>query len=201
METPEDFVARNVADLRDRRRLTVRALSMQLDELGRKILPSGITKVESRARGVDVGELVALAVALGVNPNRLLLPASAGDNPVHLTPTKEVAEWQAWQWADGRFPLPTRSGDDEEFPYNTDDELEDFQLHARPAELRAGENHTAMKAAQAVAGRLRRLLALSPDERAGGVPAAKVRADALRRAMARLNAEIDDLLDGADGER
>lgn len=197
METPEDYVARNVADLRESRRLTVRALSAALEEQGRKILPSGITKVESRGRSVDVGDLVALSVALGVNPSRLLLPPGAGDESVNLTPTRQVTAWQAWQWADGRFPLPTRAGDDEDSPYNTDAELEDFQLHARPAELRAGENHTAMRAASDVAGRLRRILAVP----AADATARKARADALRRALARLTAEVDDLLDGADGQR
>lgn len=194
METPEDYVARNVAELRDARRLTVRALSAALDEQGRKILPSGITKVENRSRSVDVGDLVALAVALGANPNRLLLPPVAGDEPVHLTPARQVEAWQAWQWAEGRFPLPTRGADDDEWPYNTDTEMEDFQLYARPPELRTAENHTAMRAAAAVAGRLRRVLSPGGDE-----SSRKVRADALRRALVRLNAEIDDLLDGTDG--
>jgi len=75
METPESTVARNVAELREQRGHTVRSLAAVLDErLGRKILASGITKIENHARGVDVGDLVALAIALGVNPNRLLLP-------------------------------------------------------------------------------------------------------------------------------
>jgi hypothetical protein len=42
---------------------------------GRPILPSGLSKIEQGQRAVDVDDLVALAIALQVNPNALLLPA------------------------------------------------------------------------------------------------------------------------------
>src|SRR3954454_23683106 len=52
------------------------------DIAGRPILASGLGKIESGERRVDVDDLVALAVALDVSPVRLLLPR----------PTSEEAE-------------------------------------------------------------------------------------------------------------
>jgi transcriptional regulator with XRE-family HTH domain len=95
-------------------------LSEELGKLGRPILASGLSKIETGERRVDVDDLVALAVALDVSPSRLLLP---GEQPqpltgadltwekvsrhgkVQLTPARE-AEWgQAWAWACGESPL------------------------------------------------------------------------------------------------
>ena len=53
--------------------MTVRDLSAKLEELGRPILPSGITKIEQGARRVDADDLIAIATALEVSPTRLLL--------------------------------------------------------------------------------------------------------------------------------
>ncbi len=127
--------------------MTVRDLSARMTELGRPLLPSGVTKIEQGQRRVDADELVALAVALGVNPSRLLLPADAGDRDVALTPTRSVPGWAAWQWADAFAPLPTRSRDE---GYNTDADREDFQLHARPAEFRRDEQHPLMRRVHAL---------------------------------------------------
>jgi transcriptional regulator with XRE-family HTH domain len=142
-DNPSTRVAANVRDLRQQRRMTVRDLSARMGELGRPLLPSGVTKIEQGQRRVDVDELVALAVALGVNPSRLLLSGTASDVPVALTPARPVPEWAAWQWADGFQPLPSRSADE---GYNSDADREDFQLHSRPAEFRRDEQHPLMRA-------------------------------------------------------
>jgi hypothetical protein len=123
--------------------MSVRDLSARMSELGRPLLPSGITKLEKGQRRVDVDELVTLAVALGVNPSRLLLPAEAGDQDVPLTPTLTVPGWAAWQWADGFAPLPTRSKAE---GYNTEGDREDFLMHSRPAEFRRQEQHPLIRA-------------------------------------------------------
>lgn len=104
METVESVLAANVADLRARRGLTTRALSARLAELGHPILASGISKIENRTRRVDVGDLVALAVALEVSPVRLLLPGGWVDE-VRVT-GERTATWEAaWRWATGEVPL------------------------------------------------------------------------------------------------
>lgn len=204
METiPEEQVARNVADLRQQRRHTVRTLSARLGELGRPILPSGITKIEQQQRGVDIGDLVALAVALGVNPNRLLLPERAGDDLIALTPATHVRESSAWLWADGRFPLVTAEDEHQQYDPEMHD---DFIRHARPVDQRLREQHTAVRAAHDVLRRMDRLLQLrenfpDPDALSPGSSARleiqQTRGE-IRRALARLVAEIDDLVGSED---
>lgn len=106
METTDSLVARNVADLREHRRHTVRSLSAVLDDLGRRILPSGISKIENQDRRVDASDLVALSLALDVSPNRLLLPGTAGKRrQIELTSRVNVSEHRAWRWARGEQTL------------------------------------------------------------------------------------------------
>lgn len=120
-ESPQAAVARNLAAVRHRRRLSVRALSDRLAELGVRLLPSGITKIEqggarerdvnvTRSRSVDVNELVALAIALNVSPTRLLLPDGAADDWVQLTPAVRVQAWEAWEWMTDHAALPAGPG-------------------------------------------------------------------------------------------
>lgn len=99
-------VQHNLRGLRTARRLTQADLSQRLRELGQPILPTGIAKIEDGTRRVDADDLVALAVALGVTPNRLLLPAGTDDEQVPLTPTRTVTAQEAWRWACGDAPLP-----------------------------------------------------------------------------------------------
>lgn len=68
------------------------------------MLPSAISKIENNQRAVRGGELVALALALGVSPIRLLLPAESVDD-VALTHSFTVHWEQAWRWAVGELPL------------------------------------------------------------------------------------------------
>jgi hypothetical protein len=92
-------VQRNVKQLRGR--IPVRELSKRLTELGRPILPSGITAIEQGTRRVDTDDLVALALALNVTPNRLLLDPEADDASTWLTPDYYTDRVQAWAWACG----------------------------------------------------------------------------------------------------
>ena len=89
--------------------MSVRELSRRLDTLGVTMSPSAITKIETGARGVDIDELVALAVALGVSPLRLLLPdrgdVDDSEGDVYLTPNRKVIWRHAWEWARGESPL------------------------------------------------------------------------------------------------
>lgn len=107
-------VAHNVAELRSLRGLSLRDLSVRLRQLGRPILPSGLFKVESGERRVDTDDLVALAVALDVTPTRLLLPATAEDRKMALTPSTVCEERTAWAWAVGDHELPREPWADSE---------------------------------------------------------------------------------------
>jgi transcriptional regulator with XRE-family HTH domain len=101
-------VARNLAELRDARGLSLRDLHVRLRDVGRPILPSGLHKIESGDRRVDVDDLVALAVALDVSPSRLLMPAGASGRRVQLTPKVKGSERTLWAWAAGDEALPER---------------------------------------------------------------------------------------------
>lgn len=67
-------VAQNIARLRQVRNLTTRSLSGLTAEVGRTIPASGITRIESGERRVDVDDLAVLAQVLGVKPEDLLTP-------------------------------------------------------------------------------------------------------------------------------
>lgn len=91
-------VAANVARLRGSQPSTYE-LSRLLGEMGRPVSASGITKVEAGQRRVDADDLVALALALDVTPNDLLLPPEGDVEAVLLAPTKRVTNRDAWHWA------------------------------------------------------------------------------------------------------
>jgi transcriptional regulator with XRE-family HTH domain len=100
-------VADNVHQLRERRGLSIRQLAGRLgDLLDKQFHPSGVVKIEKGDRGVDADDLVALALALGVTPNRLLLTGDVADYTVKLTATAEASEVSAWWWATGEQRLP-----------------------------------------------------------------------------------------------
>ncbi len=158
-----DYVAANVARLRKRRGVSQQGMSQHLAELGRPMLPSAISKIEGRERSVDVDDIMALAVALGVNPSALLLPPDACDSEVRITTAVSVPGWAAWQWVDAVAPLPTTSAEN---GYNSVHDHEAF-LAARPDELRRTAQHPVMRAATAAsvgaAGVVRHLVKLHGD--------------------------------------
>ncbi|MEV7007540.1 helix-turn-helix transcriptional regulator [Streptosporangium sp. NPDC051022] len=116
-------VAENVRRLRANRGLSTTQISRLLGEVGRPIQPTGITKIEKQERKVDADDLIALAVVLGVNPNALLLPPVADMTEVEVTAAGVFPAEKVWNWVDGREPL--KAAFDE-------DDLADFQIHARP---------------------------------------------------------------------
>lgn len=54
--------------------LTTAAMSRRLEALEYPIADTGIIKAEQGTRRVDVDDLIPICLALGVTPNRLLLP-------------------------------------------------------------------------------------------------------------------------------
>ncbi|MEV1054628.1 helix-turn-helix transcriptional regulator [Streptomyces sp. NPDC049887] len=100
-------VAANVRRLRDDvRGWSTYELSGKLAKAGRPIAPSAVAKIERGERQVTVDDLVALAVALGVNASALLLPVKVEPaDGVEVTGYGAVSADEAWNWADGRSPL------------------------------------------------------------------------------------------------
>ncbi len=98
-------VAANVRTLRNERGLDLADVSETMTALGRPLSLNGVSKVERGKRGVDVDDLLAMALALDVSPNRLLLTPGAGDDQVALTTEVNISERLAWEWATGERPL------------------------------------------------------------------------------------------------
>lgn len=132
-----------------------RKLSGLLERIGRPIFPLGLARLSRAERRVDVDELVALAVAFGVNPSALLFPRHvAPDDVVELAPQVQQRAALVWAWADGKMPLPDKLAlpgtDVAETP---GDRYADFVLHARPDGVQADPD-PAVKAAYDLATRI-----------------------------------------------
>jgi transcriptional regulator with XRE-family HTH domain len=99
--------AANLAEIRKARHMEQAEVADRMNKLGRPMSAPVVSKTENHDRRIDVDDLVAFAVALGVTPNRLLLPGSVrDDDPVELLPEVRVSAMAAWKWATGDEPLP-----------------------------------------------------------------------------------------------
>lgn len=131
------YVVANVKRLRAERRWSLVELSEEMGRIGRPMLSSGLHRLESGRRRVDVDDLAALALAFGVSPITLLLPWSGHDGVVHLTETVTSDVTAAWEWLRAVRPI--------ELPEDQQDadfaELA-FQRQAIPPE---GRNHIFMQ--------------------------------------------------------
>ena len=97
--------ARNIERLRTQLGISQRQLAVRLTELGRPVPGTALSKIERGERRVDVDDLVAIAIALGVSPSTLLLPNVADDTEAKVTGAGTVTAKAAWDWADGISPL------------------------------------------------------------------------------------------------
>lgn len=138
-------VIKNIRELMQARSMSLRMLSERLGEIGRPILVSGLHRMINGQRRVDADDLVALAIALGVNPNALLLPLRAGrEDVIELAPEVRQRSYVAWMWADGFFPLPSTLPPPGAIAINTPgDKFADWVAHARPDHA-APEPHPAV---------------------------------------------------------
>src|SRR5205823_14135830 len=65
-----------------------------------------VSKIENGQRRVDVDDVVAIALALEVSPNSILLTEGADAySSVQMTPAVAMSEEQAWVWATQDNPL------------------------------------------------------------------------------------------------
>jgi len=97
--------ARNVERLRTSLGMSQRRLAEILTALGRPTPTTALSKIERGERRVDVDDLAAIAVALGVSPATLLLPPVADATATQVTGAGHVPSRDAWDWADGFRPL------------------------------------------------------------------------------------------------
>jgi transcriptional regulator with XRE-family HTH domain len=103
--------AANLAEIRKARHMEQAEVADRMNELGRPMSAPVVSKTEKLDRRIDVDDLVAFAVALGVTPNRLLLPGNVRDDElIELLPEVRVSAMDAWKWATGDEPLPKGYG-------------------------------------------------------------------------------------------
>lgn len=120
--------------------MSLRALSEALQKAGRGLSADAINKIENGAsaeakqiRRVDIDDLMALAVVLGVSPVTLLLPADARGT-AEITGVGEVDARAAWHWAWCNEPLTLPEGEEE-----AERAYAEFMLNSRPIGLFASQ--------------------------------------------------------------
>jgi hypothetical protein len=69
----------------------------------RELMRESFAATDTRLSPVD--ELLALALVLGVAPNRLMLGTEHDSEPVWLTPNVETTANGAWRWACGEHVI------------------------------------------------------------------------------------------------
>lgn len=110
-----ETVRANVRRVRGSLGWSLRQLSERLAVGTRPLTAQMLSEIENGSRRVDVDDLMALAHALGVTPNVLLLPPTAReDDSIQLTGAGNTTAALAWDWADGIGPLVLTDPDDDE---------------------------------------------------------------------------------------
>ncbi len=101
-----------------------RELSDDTAELGYRIAPTIIAKLDTGHRGavLNVTELLVLAAALDIPPTLLLFGDGYPGGEVEYLPGRSTSNLQAAQWFSGEVPLPA-AGDDTASAPNTGVEL------------------------------------------------------------------------------
>ena len=103
--SPVENIARRVADLRGRKRMTAQQLGDRLTELGVPWDRFTVANLErGKRRNVSVVELLALSAALDVAPVHLLVPLD--DRPYEATPSWVLPADRVRAWVRGKKQLP-----------------------------------------------------------------------------------------------
>lgn len=130
-------VAENLRRLRTARGLSLRGLAELAEQAGRKFGVNALSQAEKGLRRLDIDDVAALSVALGVNPSALMLPVEVDRaQPVEVTGHEPVEAARAWRWAEGNAPLPGQQVD-----------RDTFVESVRPYWVRVGEKFDHLQAA------------------------------------------------------
>lgn len=200
-----DQVGMNLAERRSARGMSLRELSALLDQIDCPVNPDGLNRIEKGRRKVTADELVALAIALRVTPNRLLLPADDTENEeIALTPSVVLTSGMAWHWADGRG-LPARlvgAVKPDAVGRDVFAAGEDFRRDARPRSERVREVQPASKAARDLLDRIHYLIEWMEEYERDreGAPAYDylgLHGEQVELAAGRLQADLAELLSTA----
>ena len=98
-------------------------------------MDTGITKTEKGDRRVDVDDLTALALALGVTPNVLLMPPVNwfGSTEIHeLTPEVTGTATELWEWAQGEHAIHVLVDGARKWLGDSDFPTREFPVRSRP---------------------------------------------------------------------
>lgn len=105
-----ETVAENIKRVREAQKLTYTELSRRLSDCGRPVSPLAVRRIEEKERRVDVDDLVAFAVSLGVTPKTLLMPYSeSSDAVVQITGGIEARAANINAWMTGEAQLPQQA--------------------------------------------------------------------------------------------
>jgi len=94
----------NVKRIRTGHNWSQATLAARLTEVGRPIRATGLHRLETGKRRIDVDDLVGLAAALEVSPITLLMPFTA-KGTVDVTAKIQAEALAAWDWMRGIRPL------------------------------------------------------------------------------------------------
>lgn len=173
-------VIENVEQLRQVRGLSYDGLSKELAKIGWPINQVSLSRMGRGERRAAADDVVAIAMVLGVNPSALMLPRNVTRaDPVELTPGATRQAWIAWEWADGRGPLPAEDVQGDRFELK-EGWHKDHVLNSRPAFRRF--QHPAVQATEQLHVRM---IMLAEGMGSPG---------AVRSQLERVRQEIDDLL-------
>lgn len=89
--------------------MTLRDVAARLVEVGRPLPHTSVSDIENGSRRVDVDDLTALAIVLGVSPITLLMP-SADDSDAEVTCTgiASAPAQMLWEWLRALGPFDSR---------------------------------------------------------------------------------------------
>lgn len=93
-------VADNVTRLREASNLNIPALGRLMGEAGHPMTATSLTRLEAGERRIDVDDLMALSIALGVTPITLMTPdvESASDHVEATAIPDGVTAAELWEW-------------------------------------------------------------------------------------------------------
>jgi transcriptional regulator with XRE-family HTH domain len=136
-----DTVRQNIARLRKASGITSERLVQAMAECGYNMPRTAISEIENGGRRVTVDDLMALAIALNVNPNALLLPNYSGDADVSYDVTampNGTTGTDIWEWADGWKALPFHRENAPEIHPDATGWGKGRQMHAKRAAEQGG---------------------------------------------------------------
>lgn len=106
--TPNEIVAKRVAEVRRRRGWTAEQLAQKCRDVGAENFTTAkVNNIETRRSRVTVDELCVLARALDVAPVNLVIPPDMGsDEGYAITATVGLGAGRIRQWFRGIYPWP-----------------------------------------------------------------------------------------------